>query len=169
MQMALADRLTAILFFALGLALLYGGWSMDRLEIRQIHPASIPGLVPMILGVLLSFCSVLLFLKSFPGSESESFPDSESGKEMMLSGGSWARLGLTAVMCTIYALALIGAVDYSLATAIFTFVFALIFSFPVDGDRRSQAVSVFAAILLALCVAFGSAYLFRELFLVRLP
>jgi len=161
MQIALADRLTAILFFALGLALLYGGWSMDRLEVRQIHPASIPGLVPMILGVLLSFCSVLLFLKSFP--------DSESGKEMMLSGGSWARLGLTAVICTIYAVSLIGTVNYSLGTAIFTFVFALIFSFPVDGDRRSQAISVFAAILLALCVAFGSAYLFRELFLVRLP
>jgi len=167
MQMALADRLTAILFFALGLVLLYGGWTMDRLEIRQIHPASIPGLVPMILGVLLSFCSVLLFLKSFPDTDSGN--EDDCGKEMMLSGGSWARLGLTAVICTVYAVALIGTVNYSLATAIFSFVFALIFSFPVNGDRRAQAVAVFGAILLSLCVAFGSAYMFRELFLVRLP
>ena len=47
MTMAMADRLTAGLLFLLGLALLVGGYTMDRLEIRQIHPASIPGLVPI--------------------------------------------------------------------------------------------------------------------------
>ena len=56
MQMAKADRVTAIVFLALGLAMLVGGWQMDRLEIRQIHPASIPGLLPMILGGLLALC-----------------------------------------------------------------------------------------------------------------
>ena len=48
MKMAMADRLTAIVLLVIGLALLVGGWTMDRLEVRQIHPASIPGLVPMI-------------------------------------------------------------------------------------------------------------------------
>ena len=161
MKMAHADRFSAILFFALGFALLYGGWTMDRLEIRQIHPASIPGLVPMILGVLLSFCALLLFLTSFT--------DVERGKEIMLSGGSWARLGLTAVICAGYAIGLIGTVSYTLATAIFTFAFALIFSFPVTGDRRSKVISVLGAGVLGLCVGLGSAYMFRELFLVRLP
>ena len=88
---------------------------------------------------------------------------------MMLSGGSWARLGLTAMTCTVYAVGLIGVLSYSLATAIFTFVFALIFSFPINGDWQSQAKSVLGAGLLSLCVAFGSAYMFSELFLVRLP
>ncbi|MBD3625750.1 MAG: hypothetical protein HUJ24_10345, partial [Rhodobacteraceae bacterium] len=39
-----ADRVTAAVLFALGAGMSYGGYVMDRLEIRQIHPASIPGL-----------------------------------------------------------------------------------------------------------------------------
>ena len=55
-----ADRLTAVAFFALGAAMAWGGFVMDRLEIRHIHPASIPGLVPMVLGGALMICAVLL-------------------------------------------------------------------------------------------------------------
>lgn len=161
MRMALADRITAVVLLALGIALLVGGWSMDRLEIRQIHPASIPGLVPMILGVLLAICALLLFRSSFA--------DDEHGRTGVLVGGSWGRLGLTAVICTGYALGLVGWLSYFWATALFTFTFALVFSFPVDGDRRAQAISAVGSVALGLFVAFGSATLFRELFLVRLP
>ena len=48
-----ADRVTAAVLFLLGAGLSWGGFTMDRLEVRQIHPGSIPGLVPMILGVAL--------------------------------------------------------------------------------------------------------------------
>lgn len=161
MRMAMADRLSAVLFFALGIALLIGGWTMDRLEIRQIHPASIPGLLPMILGVLLAICAVLLMMSSFS--------KSAAGEEMTLSGGSWARLILTAVICCVYALGLVGTLSYALATFLFTFAFALIFSFPLDGARRAQGVAVAGALALALFVSIGSATMFRELFLVRLP
>lgn len=162
MPMALADRLSAIVFFALGLALLVGGWTMDRLEIRQIHPASIPGLLPMVLGALLALCAVLLLISSF----SDKAPDDA---KMPFSGGSWSRLFLTAVTCCVYALGLIGTLSYTLSTFIFTLAFALIFSFPVGGDRRAQMFSVAGAVALALFVSFGSALMFSELFLVRLP
>jgi hypothetical protein len=35
--MVMADRASAIIFCALGMAILVGGYTMDRLEIRQIH------------------------------------------------------------------------------------------------------------------------------------
>ncbi|MGS4945837.1 tripartite tricarboxylate transporter TctB family protein [Meridianimarinicoccus sp. RP-17] len=161
MTMALADRVTAGLLFVLGVALLVGGYTMDRLEIRQIHPASIPGLLPMILGILLALCAGLLFRSSFR-------LDAHNGAPV-LSDGSWLRLGITGAVCTIYALGLVGWLSYFWATAIFASAFALIFSFPVNGDRRAQAGSVLAALLLGATVAFGSSLLFRELFLVRLP
>jgi len=161
MRMALADRLTAIVLFALGLALLAGGWTMDRLEIRQIHPASIPGLVPMILGVLLAICAVLLFRASFT--------DTERGAAGVLTDGSWTRLGLTTLLCVGYALGLVGWLSYFWATAIFTFAFALVFSFPVDGTAKAKAISLGGSLALGLAVAYGSSLLFRELFLVRLP
>lgn len=161
MHMALADRLTAILFLMLGLALLVGGYTMDRLEIRQIHPASIPGLVPMILGVLLSLCAVLLFWSSYK-------PE-ERNAALVLSGGSWARLGITTAICTVYALGLVGWLSYFWATFIFTTCFTLVFSFPLGGERRAQLISVAGALALGVGVAMGSALLFQELFLVRLP
>lgn len=161
MQMAKADRVTAIVFLALGLAMLVGGWQMDRLEIRQIHPASIPGLLPMILGGLLALCAVLLWRTSSASSG--------PGSARVMSGGSWVRLGLTTGLCVIYALGLIGTLSYFWATAIFTFAFSLIFSFPVDGTPRARGFSVASCAVLAFGVAFGSALLFEELFLVRLP
>ena len=161
MKMALADRLTAAVLFALGLALLAGGYTMDRLEIRQIHPASIPGLVPMILGVLLAICAVLLLLSSFKADERNA--------DMVLSGGSWGRLGTTAVICTGYALGLVGWLPYFWATFIFTTAFALLFSFPTGGARKAQAISAAGSLVLGFAVAMGSSLLFRELFLVRLP
>ena len=56
-----ADQVAAVVFFLLGMAMLVGGYTMDRLEIRQIHPASIPGLVPMILGAVMMFCASFLY------------------------------------------------------------------------------------------------------------
>ncbi|MEV8467550.1 tripartite tricarboxylate transporter TctB family protein [Fluviibacterium sp. DFM31] len=161
MRMAQADRLTAVLLLVLGLALLVGGYTMDRLEIRQIHPASIPGLVPMILGVLLSICAILLYRTSYA--------DVERNAALVFTGGSWGRLATTAVICTLYALGLVGWLPYFWATFIFTLCFTLAFSFPLGGDRRAQAISVAAGLVLAFGVALGSALLFEKLFLVRLP
>ncbi|WP_417523235.1 tripartite tricarboxylate transporter TctB family protein [Marinovum sp.] len=161
MRMAMADRLTAALLFLLGLALLNGGYTMDRLEIRQIHPASIPGLVPMILGFLLALCAALLFAASFSAHE--------RGRAMVLSGGSWGRLGLTAAICTVYALGLVGWLPYFWATLIFATTFAMLFSFPLHAPRRAQAIAALAALALGTGVALGSSLLFQELFLVRLP
>ncbi len=160
MRMAMADRVTAVLLLVLGMALLAGGWTMDRLEIRQIHPASIPGLVPMILGALLALCALLLLRSSFADD-----PDAPP----IFTGGSWTRLGLTAAISVLYALGLVGWLPYVWATFLYTAAFTLLFSFPVHGDGRARAISVAGALVLGICVAFGSALLFEELFLVRLP
>lgn len=162
MQMAKADRVTAVVLLALGLAMLGGGWTMDRLEIRHIHPASIPGLLPMILGALLSLCAMLLWRASPTTSRG-------AGTANVMADGSWSRLGLTTGLCVLYAIGLIGWLSYFWATAIFTVAFSLIFSFPVDGTPRARARAVVSSVLLAFGVAFGSALLFEKLFLVRLP
>ena len=63
----------------------------------------------------------------------------------------------------------VGWLSYFWATAIFTFAFALVFSFPVDGTAKAKAISLGGSLALGLAVAYGSSLLFRELFLVRLP
>ncbi|MBT0959148.1 tripartite tricarboxylate transporter TctB family protein [Alphaproteobacteria bacterium KMM 3653] len=146
---------------ALGMAMSIGGWQMDRLEIRKIHPASIPGLVPIVLGGLLIICAVLLLRSTFKSDE--------DGDALIMSGGSWARLAITGALCIFYALGLVGWLSYFWATAVFTFAFCMIFSFPVDGDLRQKGIATLGALALGVGIALGSSYLFQELFLVRLP
>lgn len=149
-----ADRLTALVLLALGLALLWAGYSMDRLEFRRIHPASIPGLVPMILGVVLSICAMALYLsaRDRPGDGAAEDPP------------SWGDLGLVAGWSILFALLLVGRLPFVAATAIYIAGFMLLFDRATPRPRRAVQSVVFGLVAAAAISA-----LFRYGFLVRLP
>lgn len=161
MRMAQADRLTAFVLFVLGIAMLTGGWTMDRLEIRKIHPASIPGLVPIILGILLAICAILLWRESRSKNDHTDAP--------FLADGSWTRLGLTTGLCIVYALVLVGWLPFFWATALFVTAFAAVFAWPVNGDMQKRIRSLVMVSVFGLAMALSTSLLFEKLFLVRLP
>lgn len=161
MKMAAADRLTAIVFFAIGIAMLFGGWQMDRLEIRQIHPLSIPGLMPMLLGGALALCAVILWLQADP--------ESEAGSQKIMTGGSPARLGTTVALTCFYALALVGHMPFLWATALFIASFAAVFSWPAGAGRAAGLRVIGQAALFGIVAAYAITLLFEKAFLVRLP
>ena len=153
-----ADRRTALVLFALGAAMLYGGYTMDRLEIRQIHPASIPGLVPMLLGAALASCAALLFASAGAGSE--------PGAAGALA---WRSVGLALVLCLVYAVGLVGRVPFFWATAAFVGAFAALFGWRDGEGARSLARTTLVSAGFGLAVSGAVAALFRYGFLVRLP
>ncbi len=155
MRFDTADRITAAILFLVGLAMLYGSFVMDRLEIRQIHPASIPGLVPMFLGAALMLCAILLFTSSRP-------PDPDVAGDT----GSTRDLLLAAGLSVFYAVVLVGRVPFVVATAVYIAAFILLFA-TGDPSRRVRR-AVFAVVFAALFAAAVGA-LFRFAFLVRLP
>lgn len=165
MAMSLADRITALFLAVLGLSMAVGGYTMDRLEIRNIHPGSIPGLVPMILGALMVICAALLWRSAAQAGSSEDAPDTG----LTFADGSWPRLGLTAALCLIYALVLVGWLPFLWATALFVFGFAVIFGWPTPDSPRNPLRVVAVAAVLSLIMSWGTSYMFSELFLVRLP
>ena len=57
---AQADVVFGAMLFVLAVALIAGAWNMDRLELRQIHPLSAPGLTPGLLGLALAVASLML-------------------------------------------------------------------------------------------------------------
>jgi len=152
-----ADRITAALLFALGAGMTWGGFAMDRLEVRQIHPGSIPGLVPMILGVALMGCAVLLYV----GARANPREDAEPG-------ASWGSLGIAAAWSVTYAVAMVGNIPFVIATAIYIAAFVWWFTRPSAGEggavRRAVIAVGFGAV-----VAVAISVLFRYGFLVRLP
>ncbi|WBU51866.1 tripartite tricarboxylate transporter TctB family protein [Paracoccus sp. SCSIO 75233] len=161
MKMAVADRITACVFFALGIAMLVGGFTMDRLEIRQIHPLSIPGLMPMLLGAALAVCAVLLWLQADL--------QSEEGAVLLGRDGSAKRLGLTVALTCFYALVLVGWLPFYWATAVFIAAFTTIFSWDQHTAGSARARVMAQAAVFGLIAAFAVVMLFEKAFLVRLP
>jgi putative tricarboxylic transport membrane protein len=158
-----ADRVTAIVFFILGGAMAYGGFVMDRLEVRHIHPASIPGLVPMILGAMLMFCAVFLAVGTF--AESETISETS---ESDATGTSWGSFLFTAVWSGFYALVMVGSMPFALATAIYIAVFSGYFLWR-DGSHERPARTALIVAVFAGVMAVGISALFQYGFLVRLP
>lgn len=153
-----ADRLTAAILFALGAAMSWGGFVMDRLEIRQIHPSSIPGLVPMILGLMLMICAAALAW----GARGQSAPTAATEPH---SVGNFA---FTAIWSCVFALILVGSLPFWLATAIYILVFSGWFLIPAtEGGARLRTGLL--VLIFSFGMAVGISALFRYGFLVRLP
>lgn len=157
-----ADLLTALVLLALGLATIYGAWTMDRLEIRRIHPASVPGLVPGVLGLALVLCAGMLLRRAWR----------EGGRRLggLAADPEGARRVAAALLLTLaYPLVLIGRLPFALATALFVFGFIAWFEWDRDaapaGRRRRLATAALQAAITGLVVAL----VFEQLFLVRLP
>jgi putative tricarboxylic transport membrane protein len=155
-----ADRITAVVLFVLGVAMLIGGYTMDRLEIRQIHPASIPGLVPMILGAVLALCAGLLYAGA--GSAAAEAPP-EAGAV------SWSDLWVTLALALGFALVLVGRLPFFWAAAIFIAAFVGWFSWREAATPTARLRAGAWAVGFALLASGAISGLFRYGFLVRLP
>ncbi|MEM1284128.1 MAG: tripartite tricarboxylate transporter TctB family protein [Pseudomonadota bacterium] len=161
---AKADQWTSVILFALGAAMLVGGYTMDRLEIRQIHPASIPGLVPIILGAAMMLCSGLLFW-----SARQRAGDARSTDGAPVVEGSVKNLAFAAGYSVLYAIGLVGWLPFWLATAIYISVFYVHFSWQADATNRSRLLHAGLGLAFGIVGAFAIATLFEHGFLVRLP
>ena len=162
---AKADRWTSLVLFALGAAMLAGGYAMDRLEIRQIHPASIPGLVPMILGAAMMLCSSLLFW-SARRRAGDAPADPQDAPNAI---GSNRNLAFAAGYSLVYALGLVGWLAFWIATAIYITVFYIHFSWRPDAGSRRRLLHAGLGLAFGLAGALAIATLFEHGFLVRLP
>src|SRR5216684_4701001 len=60
-----SDFLSAIGWMALGLAILIGSVTMDRLSNQDINPYTIPGLLPGLLGIAMTILGALLAARSW--------------------------------------------------------------------------------------------------------
>ena len=166
--MSRADFYTAIVLIALALAVLVGAITMDRLEVRRIHPASAPGLVPGLLGIALLICGILLILRSIRAGGHRALPPGGNLPDW-LRGIEARRLALTAVVSVVYAVLLVGWLPYQVATALYVFVMVVAFERIMQVGRPSWAQTLAVAVVLAAVSGFGVGWVFEELFLVRLP
>jgi putative tricarboxylic transport membrane protein len=160
-----ADLLAGLFFILLGLAIFYGAWTMDRLEVRRIHPMTVPGLVPGMLAIALTLCGTILSFRSLR--------TPASGGWQQLSGAvlssAAARAATVMLLALIYTLGLVGTLPFWAATGLFVFTFIMVFECWLSEPRKPWRKSLLWASGLAVATATVVTLVFERAFLVRLP
>ena len=173
-----ADRIGGIIWVALGAAIIYGSWTMDRLTSLQIHPATAPGLVPGLLGLGIAILGAVLIFRRHAAStgdfsaaqeeqKTEIGPAPEQASE---EGIAWARVALSWALCITYGGVMLGhGLPYWLLTTCFLVLHIILIDetdkVPATFDRRRAITAAIIALVFANVVA----QVFEKIFLVRLP
>jgi Tripartite tricarboxylate transporter TctB family len=150
-----SDRLQGAFWVALGLAIFYASWTMDRLASLGVKPFSAPGLLPGVLGAFIVLLGVAMLLR---------------GRFEKAETIEWRRILLPLALCLGFAGGMVGrGVPFWLAAWIFIAVMIWVLQYrerKLEG-KLSRLAAISVSIGLAGSVAIS--LIFQELFLIRLP
>ncbi len=156
-----ADLADAMGWTVLGVAVLVGSWTMDRLETQDVPPFAAPGLLPGLLGIVLVLIGLLLMVRSVRSSRLRSGLVTAEGLLGPAPGRALGVIGL----CVLFGGGLVGhGVPFWAAAALFVTAAILFLRRESLGLR-----TVGFAAAVGLGAAIGITLLFQQLFLVRLP
>lgn len=159
-----ADLVWSLVWIAVGAAIFYGGFAMDRLERQHINPYTAPGLVPALLGAAIVLMGVILLVRAVRAGGPSAASAAAAGHT------DFPRLFLALALCLAYAAGLVGrGPPFWLATFLFVFVAIAAFQWRERRARGQIGKGILVAALCAAGTAAGVTLVFQELFLVRLP
>jgi Tripartite tricarboxylate transporter TctB family len=165
---ARGDLRDAALWIALGVAVLIGSITMDRLERQGVNPYTVPGLLPGLLGIAMILLGVVLALRSLRRGALDQRPAQPDAHERE----RWRRIWVVTALCLGYGIVLIGhGLPFWLASTIYVTGSILILQrMSRDSAVRSLAPRAWVkALAIGLISSLVTHLVFQELFLVRLP
>jgi hypothetical protein len=162
---ARADFFGGLAWTALGTAILIASWRMDRLERMGVSFFTAPGLVPGVLGVLIVLCGLVLAARAL----GEGAFGSVQRPAALLRPDVLRRVGITLVLCLGFSLGLVGRVPFWIAAATYLFAQIAVLQYPERKARGEVVRGLAVAAVIAVTAALAVAYLFQDIFLVRLP
>ncbi|MBT8354057.1 MAG: tripartite tricarboxylate transporter TctB family protein [Desulfofustis sp.] len=161
------DFITSTVLIAFSLSVIVLSYTMPRLERRGIDPFSAPGVVPGMIGCILLILALVLFVRSVRHGGYLLF--SPNSTEERVQRGAVLRVVLTLALSLIYAIGLLGHVDYTIGTLLYVFTFIVLFKYRWRKPLESQFKVLGFALLQALIASMLITIVFRKLFLVDLP
>jgi hypothetical protein len=171
-----ADRIGGLIWIAFGAAVVYGSWTMDRLESLGIPPATAPGVVPGLIGIGLIILGLVLASRREPTARlaveatSEATPAAATAGVAHADAFHWKRVMLSWVLCMTYGAVLLGrGLHYWILTAAFLFLHVLLLDETGRVPASPAPRRILLAAILAPAVATAVMLVFERIFLVRLP
>jgi hypothetical protein len=164
---ATSDFRAAVGWVVLGVAVLVGSMTMDRLERQDINPYTVPGLLPGLLGIVMVVLGLLLGVRSWQRGGGR-----RGAARLHLDPAVQRRLALVIVLLLVYSVVLVGhGMPFWLASALYVIASILTLQHPqrAAAGRRLSWRDVAFAVAVGLGSGLCITYVFQDLFLVRLP
>jgi hypothetical protein len=153
---------------ALGVAVLVGSVTMDRLASQNINPYTIPGLLPGFLGLAMILLGGILATRSWMRGAFAQAREPFTEHQRETRKRVWTVIGL----CTFYSVVLIGhGLPFWLASTLFVTGTILIMQrMSRDPEERRLTPRWWAkALVIGVLAAVITQVVFQDVFLVRLP
>lgn len=163
-----SDLKDAVGWMALGLAVLVGSVTMDRLEQQNINPVTVPGLLPGLLGLAMILLGTVLGLRSWRrGALTQARPVAGADAREQRQ-----RVWIAIALCAGYAVVLVGhGIPFWLASSLYVTASILVFN-RISRDPAERRLDLRAwakALLIGVASSVITWLVFELLFLVRLP
>jgi hypothetical protein len=163
-----ADWADGLGWMGLGIAILIGSITMDRLERQGVNPYTVPGLLPGLLGIAMILLGGILALRSWR----RGALCHPAGPAAIDEREQRRRIWIVTGLCLGYGVVLIGhGVPFWLASTIYVTGSILILQHmsrdPVE--RRLTPRVWIKALVIGLSASVITHLVFQELFLVRMP
>jgi hypothetical protein len=151
-----SDAAQGLFWIALGGAIFYASWTMDRLASLGVKPFSAPGLLPGILGIFIALLGLAMLLRGRRQSSAEAI--------------EWRRLLLPIALCLGFAAGMVGrGIPFWLAAWIFIAVMIWTLQYRERKARGELGRLGMVAIVIGGFASTAISLVFQELFLIRLP
>jgi len=159
-----SDLISGGVWVVIGIAIGIGSWRMDRLAKQGVPGFAAPGLVPGILGVLITLTGLAIVLRSLrrgalAGAPPDASPPLFTGRAL-----------LTLALCLGFAAGLVGhGLPFPVAAAVYLFAHIFLLQLPERRAAGNVARGALVAATIAVVAAGTISFVFQYLFLVRLP
>ena len=167
-NMPKADFVASIILMAFGIWIVVHSIDMPRFKEFGANPFSVPGIVPGLLGTIITALSLLVFIRALRRKGYKLYVSGHVLKSAM-QDASFKRMIITCSVCVLYGLGMVGTLSYYLATFIYVFAFLIIFQYRLSVTTNNQKKMVGWSFVQAMLIAGTIGVVFRYLFLVDLP
>ena len=165
-----ADRIGGLIWIVFGSAVVYGSWTMDRLQSLGIPPSTAPGVVPGLLGIGIIIFGFILLVRREAAPVAAFTREPDAVPAAAPDEFHWKRAALSGVLCLIYGGALLGSgLPYWLLTMGFLFLHIVLLDETTDVPARPSLRRLVTAAVIAPTFAIVVTLVFQYIFLVRLP
>jgi hypothetical protein len=163
-----SDFKDALGWIALGLGILIGSITMDRLEQQHINPVTVPGLLPGLLGIAMILLGSALGVRSLRrGALAHARPPATADEREQRK-----RVWIAIALCVGYGVVLIGhGIPFWLASTIYVTASILVFQrlSRDPAERRLDARAWIKALVIGAASSVVTWLVFEMVFLVRMP